>query len=63
METVLIRHGEPDDTLCNVRGFIGQVCGLAPLTPAERACAGVYAEGPGAFRLREVHFAALYAGA
>lgn len=46
MEIVLIRHGEPDYTPCDRRGFIGQGRGLAPLTPAGRACAETYAKDP-----------------
>lgn len=46
MEIVLIRHAEPDYTPCDRRGFIGQGRGLAPLTPAGRACAERYAKDP-----------------
>lgn len=46
MEVVLIRHGEPDYAPCDSRGFIGQGRGLAPLTPAGRACAEAYAKDP-----------------
>ena len=47
MEIVLIRHGEPEYAPCDRRGFIGQDCGLAPLTSARSDVC----EGSGAFRL------------
>ena len=46
IELVLIRHGEPDYAPCDKRGFIGQGRGLAPLTPAGRACAEKHARDP-----------------
>lgn len=33
MEIVLIRHGQPDYTPCDERGFIGHGRSLAPLSP------------------------------
>ena len=46
MEMILIRHGEPDYSPCEKRGFIGQGHDLAPLTPQGVAQARAVAESP-----------------
>lgn len=46
MEIVLIRHGEPDYTPCDERGFIGQGRAMAPLTPLGVRQAEEAAEDP-----------------
>lgn len=46
MEMILIRHGEPDYSPCEKRGFIGQGHDLAPLTPEGVSQARAVAESP-----------------
>lgn len=46
MELVLIRHGEPDYSPCEERGFLGQGYDLAPLTSKGRQQAQAAAHHP-----------------